>query len=168
MNFYTIVMAAWIASAGVHTAAQAQSPVLRCEDASGNVTYTNAGCAFSQEVTEVLPALNAQEQQRQDAQYQQALERKRAEQRMHAEQALVQQQADAARAAAQAAQRPPPAPVVVQMPASEPSTRYVPLPPPRPPHMRPPPPPGAPTHGQAVNCNVFRCYDGKGNTWSQP
>lgn len=145
----------------------AQAQVLRCEDAQGKVTYTNAGCPHSQEMTEVIPALDAQAQQRQDAQYQEALARKREAQQLQATRDLAQQQADAARAAAQAAQRPAPAPVIVQVPANEAPPSYGPLYPARPPHVRPPPPKPQPPR-QASNCNVFRCYDGKGNTWNRP
>lgn len=166
MTFYSTLTAACLAGICAHSAVQAQ--VLRCEDAQGNVTYTNTGCPHSKEVIQVVPPMSAQERAQQEAEYQQALQRKQAEQQHRAERDAAQQQADAARAAAQAAQRPPPAPapIVVQVPAGEPAA-YVPLYPPRPPHVRPPPPmPQPPT--QAVNCNVFRCYDGKGNTWNRP
>ncbi|MBP9941979.1 MAG: hypothetical protein KBF33_11405, partial [Comamonas sp.] len=79
----------------------------------------------------------------------------------------AQQKADAERAAALAAQRPVP-PVIVQVPPSDPVTTYVPLYPPRPPHIRPPPPMRPQPSTGNYNCNVFRCYDGKGNTWSRP
>lgn len=165
MTVYRPVIAALVAMACMPAVVQAQ--VLRCEDAQGRITYTNTGCAHSKEVTELLPALNAEEQARQEAQYQQALARKREAQQQQAERDIAQQQSDAARAAAQAAQRPAPAPVIVQVPASPPSVSYGPLYPPRPPQLRPPPPAPAP-HPPAVNCNVFRCYDGKGQTWNRP
>lgn len=167
MNILRPLTLALLACACWHSAAQAQ--VLRCEDANGNVTYTNTGCAHSKEVIQVVPPISAQERAQQDAQYQQALQRKQAEQLQHAERDAARQQADAARAAAQAAQRP--ATVLEPAPASDPA-RYVPIYVPRPPHARPPharpplPMPHPPQ--QALNCNVFRCYDGKGNTWSRP
>lgn len=173
MTPYPCLVAALMTVCCVHGTVQAQ--VLRCEDAQGQVTYTDTRCPGSKEVTEVVPALMPEEQARQDALYQQALARKREAQQLQAERDLAQQR----REAAEAAQRPAPAPVVVPVPvpvpASEPTPTYVPLPYPvrppyagppygRPPQVRPPPPPPPP----ALNCNVFRCYDGKGNTWSRP
>lgn len=167
MTHYRPLTAALIAVVCAHGALQAQ--VLRCEDAKGNVTYTNTGCAHSKEVIQVVPPMSAQELAQQDAQYQQALQRKHEEQLLQAERDAAAQQAQAARAATQAAQRtsPPPAPVIVQIPGSDPNS-YTPLYPPRPPHVRPPPPPRPQPPQQAANCNVFRCYDGKGNTWARP
>lgn len=164
MTLYPPLTAALIAWVCAHGAVHAQ--VLRCEDAKGNVTYTNTGCAHSKEVIQVVPPMSAQERAQQDAQYQQALQRKHAAQVLQAERDAAAQQAQAARAAAQAAQRPAPTPVIVQLPGSDPAS-YVPLYPPRPPHVRPPPPLPQPPQ-QAANCNVFRCYDGKGNTWARP
>lgn len=151
--------------------------VLRCVDAKGHVTYTNtAACPSSQRSSEVVPPLSEQEKAQQAAQYQQALERKRAMQQLQAERDAEQRKADAERAAAEAAQRPPaatptPAPVIVQVPGTTTvAPGYGPLYPPRPPHARPPahlpPPPN--TQAEGYNCNVFRCYDGKGNTWERP
>lgn len=167
MTPYRHLFAALLIGACVHGIAHAQ--VMRCVDASGHVTYTDGKCPNSKEVQEILPPLSAQEQAQHDAQYQQALERKRTAQQLQAEREAAQQKADAERAAALAAQRPVP-PVVVQVPPSEPSTTYVPVYPIRPPHVRPPRPPVQPPHPSSgdYNCNVFRCYDGKGNTWSRP
>jgi len=156
----------------LYTAGIAHAQVIRCVDASGHVTYTDGTCPNSKQVQEILPPLTAQEQAEHEAQYQQALERKRAAQQLQAEREAAQQKADAQRAAALAAQRPVP-PVIVQVPPSDPITTYVPLYPPRPPHIRPPhirpPPPIRPQPDTgSYNCNVFRCYDGKGNTWSRP
>lgn len=151
----------------LYTAGIAHAQVIRCVDASGHVTYTDGKCPNSKEVQEILPPLSAQEQAQHDAQYQQALERKRAAQQLQAEREAAQQKANAERAAALAAQRPVP-PVIVQVPPSDPVTTYVPLYPPRPPHIRPPPPIRPQPSTGNYNCNVFRCYDGKGNTWSRP
>lgn len=154
----------------------ASAQVLRCEDANGRVTYTNTSCPNSKAIKEVVPPLSAQEKAQQDAQYRQALERKREEQQLQAERDAAQRKAEAERAAARAAQQPAPAPVppvVVQVPPAQtvvPS--YGPFYPPRPPHVRPyppqPQPPRPPQQSDGYNCNVFRCYDGKGNTWSRP
>ena len=151
----------------------AGAQVLRCEDAQGRVTYTNTTCPHDQRMQEVAPPLSAEEQARQDAQYQQALERKREQQQLRAEQEDAQRKAEAERAAAQPAQQPPP-PIIVQVPEAAPAPPvYVPVPvPQRPPVHRPGPPP-APPHkphpdGSGYQCNVFRCWDGKGNVWSRP
>ncbi|MGE8398247.1 MAG: hypothetical protein ACN6NT_11640, partial [Comamonas sp.] len=120
----------------------------------------------SKEVIQVIPPMSAQERAQQDAQYQQALQRKHAAQVLQAERDAAQLQAQAALAAAQAAQRPAPSPVVVQVPVTEPAS-FAPLYPARPPHVRPYPSMPQPPR-QAVNCNVFRCYDGRGNTWNRP
>jgi hypothetical protein len=169
MNLFPPLTAALLALLCTHSMVQAQ--VLRCEDAQGKVTYTDASCPHSKEVIQVVPAMTAQERAQQDAQYQQALQRKQAAQLQQAERDAAQQQAEAARAAAQAAKRlpPAPAPVIVQVPASEPSYYSPPYlsRPPLPPHVRPPAPKPQPPQ-QAANCNVFRCYDGKGNTWARP
>lgn len=150
-----------------HGAVHAQ--VLRCEDAQGHITYTNTGCPHSKAIKEVVPVQSAHEKAQQDAQYQQAVQRKRAEQQAWDERNAAQQQADAARAAVQAVQRPAPAPVVVQVPTNA-APSYGPFYPPRPPHVRPQPPlpPGPNPQAPGYNCNVFKCYDGKGNTWNRP
>lgn len=143
----------------------AWAQVQRCTDASGHVTYTDTVCQQGQRSHEVVPPTSAQERAEQEARYQQALERRREQHALD-----MQRQAQAqAEAAALAAQRPPP-PIVVEVaaPAQPPGVVYGPLYPPfgpsfmRPPTM-PPQPPSARQH-----CNVFRCYDGKGNTWSRP
>lgn len=179
MTPYPCLLAALITVCCIQGTVQAQ--VLRCEDAQGQVTYTDTRCPGSKEVTEVVPALTPEEQARQDALYQQALARKREAQQLQAERDLAQQRREAAEAAQRPAPTPAPVvvpvPVPVPVPASEPTTTYVPVPYPvrppyvgpphgRPPHVRPPPPPPQPP--PALNCNVFRCYDGKGNTWSRP
>ena len=164
MNFYPPLAAAFIAVVCAPGLAQAQ--VLRCEDAKGNITYTNTGCPGSKEVMQVLPAMTEQERAQQEAQYQRALERKREAQKLQAERDAAQRQTDAARAPSPVVHRPA-APVIVQVPANEGAPAYSPLYPPRPPHVRPQPPLPQPPQA-AVNCNVFRCYDGKGNTWSRP
>lgn len=146
--------------------------VLRCEDAQGNVTYTDAECPKSQSGKEILPAISREEKAQLDAQYQQALALKQEEQTRLAERDAAQRKAEAERAAAEAAQRPP-----VIVPPPPPSTTanpqppaYGPLyPPHRPPMQRPTPvPPGPDTKAPGYNCNVFKCYDGKGNTWNRP
>lgn len=151
----------------------AGAQVLRCEDTQGRVTYTNTTCPHDQRMQEVAPPLSAEEQARQDAQYQQALERKREQQLLRAEQEAAQRKAEAERAAAAAAKRPP-QPIIVQEPQAPPASPvYVPVPvPQRPPMHRPvpPPPPAHKPHpdGAGYHCNVFRCWDGKGNVWSRP
>ncbi|KUF40974.1 DUF4124 domain-containing protein [Comamonas kerstersii] len=151
----------------------AGAQVLRCEDAQGRVTYTNTTCPHDQRMQEVAPPLSAEEQARQDAQYQQALERKREQQLLRAEQEAAQRKAEAERAAAAAAKRPP-QPIIVQEPQAPPASPvYVPVPvPQRPPMHRPvpPPPPAHKPHpdGAGYHCNVFRCWDGKGNVWTRP
>lgn len=163
------------ALAGAWIAGPAQAQVFRCTDAQGRITYTGTPCAPSQSGKEVLPAPTPEERAQQEAQYQQALERRRAEQALQAEREAAQAQSDAARAAEQAAQRPQP-PVIVQVPPSSPPVvvpSYGPFYPPRPPHGRPPPPPRPQpqppdTKADGYNCNVFRCYDGKGNTYPRP
>lgn len=149
----------------------ASAQVLRCEDAKGRITYTDGSCPSSQASQEVVPALSADDKAAQEARYDQALQRKRLQQAQQAEREAAQRQAEAERAAAQPAPQPPPTVVVV--PAPEPvvvQPSYRPMyPPPRPPHVRPPPrPPAQPAPGSGYNCNVFRCYDNKGNTWSRP
>lgn len=146
--------------------------VLRCEDAQGRITYTDTECPKSKSIQEVLPAMSSEEKAQLDAQYQQALARKQEEQARLAERDAAQRKAEAELAAAQAAQRPP---VIVQMPPPETATNpqppvYGPLyPPHRPPMQRPMPlPPGPDTKAPGYNCNVFKCYDGKGNTWNRP
>lgn len=157
------------ALAGAWIAGPAQAQVFRCTDAQGRVTYTGTPCAPSQSGKEVLPAPTPEERAQQEAQYQQALGRRRAEQALQAEREAAQAQSDAARAA----QRPLP-PVIVQVPPSSPPVvvpSYGPFYPPRPPHGRPPPPPRPQppdTKADGYNCNVFRCYDGKGNTYPRP
>lgn len=152
----------------------AYTQVLRCEDDQGHITFTDGSCPSNQRGQEVVPAPSAEEKAAQEARYQQALERQRADQLSQAEREAAQQQADAARAAAEAARRPAPAPVIVQVPdTSTPRIPiYGPLYPPHRPHLRPPPhtkPPPKPEQPAGnFNCNVFRCYDGKGNTWSRP
>ncbi|MBP8187459.1 MAG: DUF4124 domain-containing protein, partial [Comamonas sp.] len=69
----------------LYTAGIAHAQVIRCVDASGHVTYTDGKCPNSKEVQEILPPLSAQAQAQHDAQYQQALERKRAAQQLQAE-----------------------------------------------------------------------------------
>lgn len=164
------VLTGWAASAGAQ--------VQRCTDArTGQVTYTDGSCASGQRGAEVLPALTPAEKAAQDAQYQAAQERWQAE---HARtQALRQLEADkaAAQAAAAAAARPPVQ--IIQPPAnSEESAEsanavllpypaypdyYPPPHRPRPPHGKPPPSQDGPWQ-----CNVFRCYDGKGNVRPRP
>lgn len=161
---------------GLFALSTAHAQVVRCTDAQGRVTYTEGSCPEHQKSREVLPELSAQERAEQDAQYQQALENKRAAQQAQAERQAAQAQEAAQRAAAEAARRPPPAPIVVVPPAPAVSSElpiYGPLyppRPPRPPHVRPPPHPVPPPPGSSpgYNCNVFRCYDGKGNTWQRP
>ena len=165
MKTYRPLMTALCAGALMQGMVYAQ--VLRCEDANGHVTYTNTGCPQSKAIKEVVPALSAHQKAQQEAQYQQAVQRKRAEQQMWAERDAAQQQAQAARAAAQAAQRPAPAPVVVQVPTSA-GPSYGPLYPPHPTYGRPAPSPLPAPQAPGYNCNVFKCYDGKGNTWSRP
>ena len=149
--------------------ATTHAQVLRCEDAQGRITYTDGSCATSKEVTEVVPALTEAQRAQQAAQYQDALARKQAAQALQAERHAAEQAAKDARAAREAelaAQRPP-APVVVPVPVpGEPV--YAPMYPPRPPHMHPAPPPRPQPQADGYNCNVFRCYDGKGNTWQRP
>lgn len=150
------------------SASLTHAQVLRCEDASGRVTYTDKDCPSSQAATEVLPPLSPQEQALQDERYRQALERKNEALARMAERDAALRQAEAERAATLAAQRPPPPtqPPVVE---DAPMPIYGPLYPPHPPHIRPPPRPRPPnTQADGYNCNVFRCYDGKGNTWSRP
>lgn len=146
--------------------------VLRCEDAQGRITYTDTECPQSKSVEEILPAMSSEEKAQLDAQYQQALARKQEEQARLAERDAARRKAEAERAAAQAAQRPP---VIVPTPPPETSAPpqppvYGPLyPPHRPPIQRPTPlPPGPDTKAPGYNCNVFKCYDGKGNTWNRP
>lgn len=177
MTHYRSLCAVLLATLGAVTSANAQ--VLRCEDANGRVTYTDGSCPSSQRTTEVMPPQSAQDKALQEERYQQALERKNAELAQQAERDAAQRQAQAERAAAEAALRPPapPPPSVVVVPAPEvappaygPSYGYGPMYPPRPPHVRPPRPhpPKPKPNADGYNCNVFRCYDGKGNTWSRP
>lgn len=145
---------------GATTLAHAQ--VLRCEDARGHVTYTNTECPHSQRSKEIAPRLSDEEKAQQEAQYQQALERKREEQIRWAELDAARRKADAERATAEAARRPPAPPIIVQVPASDsqpPSYGLL-----NSPRHTPKPNPKAPGY----NCNVFKCYDGKGNVWMRP
>ncbi|WP_312568644.1 DUF4124 domain-containing protein [Comamonas sp.] len=159
---------------GLCALSTAHAQVVRCTDAQGRVTYTEGACPAHQTSREVVPELSAQERAEQAAQYQRALENKRATQQAQAEREAAQAQEAAQRAAAEAARRPPPAPIVVVPPApAAPSDLpvYGPLYPPRPPHpphVRPPHPQPPPPPSEGYNCNVFRCYDGKGNTWQRP
>lgn len=129
----------------------ASAQVVRCEDANGHVTYTNAGCPKSQALTEIVPQLSAEEKAKQQAQYQQALEQKYAQQQRQAALDAAQREAEAARPPAPTVQRPPPpppepapAPVESNPPYYYGSGGYAPeyLPmPQRPPRPRPPAPP---------------------------
>ena len=144
--------------------------VLRCEDAQGNITYTDTECPKSKSIKEVLPPMSAGEKAQLDAQYQQALARKQEEQARLAERDAAWRKEQAERAAIEAAQRPP---VIVQMPpppVADPAPTYGPLYPPRhPPIQRPmPQPPRPDPQAPGYSCNVFKCYDGKGNTWNRP
>ena len=162
-----------LTGAGLLTLPAAHAQVVRCTDAQGQVTYTEGSCPKRQESREIVPAMSAQERALQEAQYQRALANKRAARQAQSERDMAQAQEDAQRAAAEASRRPLPTTIVVAPPApaavSNEQPVYGPLYPPRPPHVRPPPhpaPPPASTEG--YNCNVFRCYDGKGNTWQRP
>ena len=163
----TSLAVAWLLAA---TAAHAQ--VLQCTDRDGHITFTNAPCPAGQRVQQVAPAISPQAQAHQDALYQEALQRRRAEQALQAERDAVQARIDAARASERAAQRgarhlPAPAPVIVEVPSAAPPY----YPPPsaqwRPPPPYPAPPPAQPARSEH-NCNAIRCYDGKGNTWPRP
>ena len=147
----------------------ASAQVQRCTDASGHVTYTDGQCVQGQRAQEVVPELSPQDRAQQQALYAQALERRREEKALQMQRDAVRQAEQQAKAAALAPQRLP-APIVVEVaaPESPPSVVYSPMyPPPRPPHLRPPvPPPHPPATG--YHCNVFRCYDGKGHSWSRP
>ena len=151
---------------------QVNAQVFRCVDGKGKVTYTDSGCTSNQSAQEVIPPMSAEEKAQMDAQYQQALERKRQEQALQAERDAAERQARAAREAAEAAQKPP---VVVHIePPAQTATPQPPAygpfyPPHRPPMQRPMPrPPGPDPKAPGYNCNVFKCYDGKGNTWNRP
>ena len=123
----------------------AQAQVQRCTDArTGKVTYTDGSCSADQRSQEVVPALSPQEKA-------------------------------AAQAAAAAARQPPVQ--IIQPPANPAEPVLVPYPVypgsvgaypphhrPRPPHGRPPPP----EPEVRWQCNVFRCYDGKGNVRPRP
>ena len=162
--------------AGMLSASLAQAQVLQCTDRQGHITFTNTTCPAGQRMQQVAPAIPPEVQAEQDARYQEALERRRAEQALQAERDATQARIDAARASERAALRQPrplpaPAPVIVEVPVAAPP--YYPPPnaqwhPPRPPHPAPPPAQPTPQSGGSHNCNAFRCYDGKGNTWARP
>ena len=144
----------------------AWAQVQRCTDASGHVTYTNAPCQPGQRSHELIPPSSPQERAQQEAQYQQALERRREAQALQLQRdaALAQQQASAAE------RRTRPVVVEVNTPTPAPEVVYSPLYPPPPPAYVPPPAPPHPPHPPSTghHCNVFRCYDGQGNTWNRP
>lgn len=147
----------------------AWAQVQRCTDASGHVTYTDTACQQGQRSHEVVPPTSAQERAEQEARYQQALERRRHAQALQLQRDAVQQaQQQAQQQARAAARRQPPVVVEVVAPAPAPGVVYSPLYPP--PHRVHASPPARPQHPASAGqqCNVFRCYDGKGNTWNRP
>ncbi|WP_377726069.1 DUF4124 domain-containing protein [Comamonas nitrativorans] len=163
--FFLAALIGWMAPA----AAQVQ----RCTDTrTGQVTYTDGPCPSHQRSVEVLPAQTPEEKAAQARQYEEAQARWQAEQARTEALRRAEAEKAAAQAAAAAAQRPPvqiqlpppaepqvvPYPVYPYPPAYPPGHR------PRPPHGKPPPPePEGPWQ-----CNVFRCYDGKGNVRPRP
>lgn len=179
---------------GVWACTSGHAQVNRCTDAQGRITYTNAPCAAGEAAVQVQPALTEQERAQQQAQYEQALQRREAERAARAEQEAAAQtqraHEDSLRAATQAAQEAAErarqaqaaadeaaasanAPTVLPMPAWG-SHRPAPVPPMYPPVHRPHPQPphGGPGAsagtGSGWSCNVFRCTDGQGNTRPVP
>ena len=167
LSFVLVALIGWTAPAGAQ--------VQRCTDArTGQVTYTDGSCASGQRSVEVLPALTPEEKAAQTQQYEEAQARWQAEQARTEALRRAEAEKAAAQAAAAAARRPP---VQIQLPPpAEPSVvpyPAYPFPPggwtghrprPRPPHGKPPPPE---PQGN-WQCNVFRCYDGKGNVRPRP
>ena len=154
----------------------AQAQVQRCTDArTGKVTYTDGSCSADQRSQEVVPALSPQEKAAQERQYEEAQARWQVEQARTQAQRRLEAEKAAAQAAAAAARQPPvhiiqppakpAAPVVVPYPVYPGSVgAYPPHHRPRPPHGKPPPP----EPEVRWQCNVFRCYDGKGNVRPRP
>lgn len=154
----------------------AQAQVQRCTDArTGKVTYTDGSCSADQRSQEVVPALSPQEKAAQERQYEEAQARWQLEQARTQAQRRLEAEKAAAQAAAAAARQPPVqiiqppanpvAPVVVPYPVYPGSVgAYPPHHRPRPPHGKPPPP----EPEVRWQCNVFRCYDGKGNVRPRP
>lgn len=153
-----------------------QAQVQRCTDArTGKVTYTDGSCSADQRSQEVVPALSPQEKAAQERQYEEAQARWQVEQARTQAQRRLEAEKAAAQAAAAAARQPPvqiiqppanpAAPVVVPYPVYPGSVgAYPPHHRPRPPHGKPPPP----EPEVRWQCNVFRCYDGKGNVRPRP
>ncbi len=151
---------------------EVQAQVQRCTDArTGKVTYTDGSCASDQRSVEVVPALTPEEKTAQDRQYEEAQARWQLEQARTQAQRQLEAEKAAAQAAAAAARQPPVQ--IIQPPANAAEPVLVPYPVypgsvgghrPRPPHGKPQPP------EQEVQwqCNVFRCYDGKGNVRPRP
>ena len=140
--------------------------VYRCLDAQGRTSYTSLPCPNAQREKQILPALTPEEQARQTAAYEAALQRRQAER-----EALAQRQtAQPAQAPSSPSSIEDPSPPAAPAPVVVPPSPYGYPPAHRPPaHMRPPQRPmPPPTPSEGYNCNVFRCYDGKGNTWSRP
>lgn len=81
--------AALLLSALACTTGHAQ--VHRCTSAQGHTTYTNAPCAEGETAVLVQPALSAQEHAQQQAQYEQALQRREAERAARAQQEAAAQ-----------------------------------------------------------------------------
>lgn len=172
---------------GAHSMAWAQ--VQRCTDPhTGQVTYTDSACPINQEGVELLPALTPEQQASQEAQYQAARQRWEQEQAHRAQ--LRQAQAEAAKAAAQAARQPsviivqePAPPAAATQPALVDSQPWLWTTPQRP-HHRPPLPhrPGHPGSkpsqqepsipfkptGPEWHCNVFRCTNSQGQVVPRP
>lgn len=162
-------------AASIAWMAPATAQVQRCTDTrTGQVTYTDGPCPGHQRSVEVLPAQTPEEKAAQARQYEEAQARWQAEQARTEALRRAEAEKAAAQAAAVAAQRPP---VQIIQPTAEPAEPVLvpysvyPYPPahppghrPRPPHGKPPPPePEGPWQ-----CNVFRCYDGKGNVRPRP
>lgn len=153
-----------------------QAQVQRCTDArTGKVTYTDGSCSADQRSQEVVPALSPQEKAAQERQYEEAQARWQLEQARTQAQRQIEAEKAATQAAAAAARQPPvqiiqppanpAAPVVVPYPVYPGSVGAYPPPHrPRPPHGKPPPP----EPEVRWQCNVFRCYDGKGNVRPRP
>lgn len=146
----------------------AAAQVVRCTDAAtGRITYTDGSCASGQAAQEVLPQKSPEELAREQQQADDALARKHERQQREAAE-LEAARIQALRAPAPlpaypaAAPAPPPVPIIIAPPYGPPYGLPFPGHGGRPPHWRPPPPPPPP---DITRCNVFRCYDSRGNTY---
>lgn len=155
--------------------------VVRCTDArSGTITYTDGDCAPGSRAHEVQARQSAQDIAQERAQAAQALEHK--QQRLQAEAAALQLQAQrqALHEREQAAQRQREidwlgrqgsGEIEKNRPAAPPEVVYVPVPwppqrpvHPHPPHFEAP----RPLPQRFTHCNMFRCYDRQGRSYTRP